>query len=332
MPFRSSALQSRAAPFVFACAFACLRLSGPAAAAEPLGGTIKFIVGAAPGGPVETYARIVAEPMSRILGANIVVETHPGANGVVAAQFTHDQAADGRTVWVATQSMIEINPYVYSDLRWTPGDFTPLIKGVEAPLVLAVHPTVPAKTLPELIDWMKANRGKLAIASYSPGTPGHFLGVQMNQRFDVDLAQATYKGSAPQVTDALGGYSKVGFFQTAPTLPHIQAGALRAIAVTGATRYGPLPDTPTFAELGYPDFLATVWYGLLVSAKTPPDIAARLIDAAKSAHEDPKAGAALKPLGLDVVAVTGPALAASIKAGADHWRRMVETTGFKASE
>ncbi len=316
-------------------ALAGLALAATPASAQtnPLAGqTIKFYVGAAPGGPVELYARILGDYMSQALGANIVVETRPGANGVVAAQFVQDQPADGHAVWVATQSMIEINPFVYADLRWKIDDFIPVIKGVEAPIVLVVNPEVPAKTLPEVIAWAKANPGKLSISSYSPGTPGHFLGVQMNERFGLDFAQVPYKGSAPQITDTLGGYSKIGFFQTAPVIPQLKAGALRAIAVTGATRFSPMPDTPTFTELGYPDFLATVWYGLLMKKGTPPDIVARIMAAAKAAHADAKVRAALDPLGLDVVAVTGDNFGKAIHAGADHWGAIVKKTGFKASE
>lgn len=300
------------------------------ASAQPMGGTIKFYVGAAPGGPVELYARVLAEHMSKTLGANIIIEVRPGANGVVAANVVQEQPADGRSVWIATQSMIEINPFVYPDLRWKVEDFTPLIKGVEAPLVMLVNPEVPAKTLPEVVTWAKANPGKLSISSYSPGTPGHFLGVQMNERFGLDFAQVPYKGSAPQVTDTLGGYSKIGFFQTAPVIPHVKSGGLRAIAVTGATRFDPLPDTPTFTELGYPDFLASVWYGLLVKSGTPADVAARITEAAKAAHADKTVRAALEPLGLDVVAVSGPPFAAAIRAGAERWSRIVKATGFKA--
>jgi tripartite-type tricarboxylate transporter receptor subunit TctC len=112
----------------------------------------------------------------------------------------------------------------------------------------------------------------------------------------------------------------------------MKAGALRAIAVTGATRFSPMPDTPTFTELGYPDFLASVWYGLLVKTGTSADITAKIIEAAKAAHADPKVRAALDPLGLDVVAVTGPALPKAIHEAADRWAAIVKKTGFKASE
>ncbi len=322
--------------------FAKLALAAPAllaaaparaqSASKLAGETIKFYIGAAPGGPSEVYARVVGTLMSQTLGATIVYEVRPGANGVVAAQIVRDAPADGRSAWIATQSMIEINPYVYADLHWKPEDFLPLIKGVEAPLAFVVNPQVPAKTLAELVAWAKANKGKLSISSYSPGTPGHFLGVQMNERFGLDFAQVNYRGSAPQVTDALGGQTPVGFFQTSAIIPHVQTGALRVIAVTGSKRFPALPDAPTFTELGYPDFLATVWYGILLRTGTPPDLVAALLDAAKKAHADPQAKTALTALGMDVVGVTGQEFSDAIKAGQAHWSQLVKQTGFRASE
>jgi tripartite-type tricarboxylate transporter receptor subunit TctC len=216
-------------------------------------------------------------------------------------------------------------------LRWKPSDFLPLIKGVEAPIAIVVNPNVPAKTLDELVGWVKANPGTLSFTSYSPGTPGHFLGAQMNEKFGLDMGHVPYRGSAQQVNDLIAGHAKIGFVQIASVLPFIAAGQLRAIATTGATRYGALPNTPTFTELGHPDFLATVWYGLVIRSTTPPEIVAKLLDAAKRAHADPQVRAALAPLGLEVSAVSGEELQAAIQRGTDHWARLVKLTGFKAA-
>ena len=255
----------------------------------------RFLVGASAGGPVEAYARVIAEHMSKTLGQTIIVETKPGANGSVAAQNVVDAPADGRTIWIGTQSMIEINPLVYSGLRWTADDFTVLMKGLEGPIGLVVHPGVPANTLPEFIDWVKKNPNKLSFSTYSAGTSAHFLGVQMNEKFGVDLTHAPYRGSAPQVTDLIAGHAPIGFVQIPSVLPHIQAGTLRAIATTGPKRFGMLPNTPTFTELGHPDFLATVWYGVIVRASTPDDVKAKIVAAAQAAHADPQVRAALAP-------------------------------------
>ena len=307
-------------------------LLAPATRARAQGRDItRFVIGAAPGGPVEVYARVIAEHMGKTLGQTIVIEMKPGANGVIAAQIVADAPADGHTIWIGTQSMIEINPLVYPDLRWKASDFTVLMKGLEGPIGLVVHPGVPAKTFPEFIDWVRKNPGKLAYSTYSAGTSAHFLGAQMNEKFGLDMTHSPYRGSAPQVTDLLAGHARIGFVQIPGVLPQIEAGNLRAIVTTGAKRFAPLPDTPTLVELGYPDFLATVWYGLIVRATTPDDVKARIVEAAKLAHADPQVRATLAPQGLEVVGTTGAEMQEQIRQGTARWARLVQITGFKAS-
>ena len=291
----------------------------------------RFIIGAAPGGPVEGYARVVAEHMSKTLGQTIVVETKPGANGSIAAQTITDAPADGRTIWIGTQSMIEINHLVYAGLRWSPSDFTVLMKGLEGPIGLVVNPAVPAKTFAEFIDWVKKNPNKLSFTTYSAGTSAHFLGVQFNEKFGVDLTHAPYRGSAPQVADLVAGHAQIGFVQMPSVMSQLEAGTLRAIVTTGARRFSPLPDVPTLVELGYPEFLATVWYGLMVRADTPAAVKAKIIDAAKAAHADADVRKALAPQGLEIVASTGPEMQEQIRRDSERWARIIKATGFKAT-
>jgi tripartite-type tricarboxylate transporter receptor subunit TctC len=180
---------------------------------------IRLIVPAAPGGAIEPYARLISEHMAKTLGQVIIVENKPGANGNIAAQFVVEAPADGNLILVGTQSMTEINPSASDDLKWSLNDFIPLIRGVVAPLVLVTHPSVPAKTLAELVAWIKSNPGKLSYSSYTAGTPSHFLGFQMNERFGLDLAHVPYRGSGPQTTDLVAGHSLLGFSQMQSTLP-----------------------------------------------------------------------------------------------------------------
>ena len=191
-------------------------------------------------------------------------------------------------IWIGTQAFTEINPSAFKGQRWSIDDFTPFIRGVEAPLVFVVHPDVPAKTFAEFLTWAKGNRGKLSYSSYQPGTPSHFLGYQLNEKFDLDLTHVPYRGSGLQATALVAGHSQFGFAQVNTTAPMHQAGKLRILAVTGPSRHELLPDVPTFAELGYPEFTARVWFGLLVKQGTPPDIVKRYTDAAKVAHADPE--------------------------------------------
>lgn len=294
--------------------------------------TIRFIIGTAPGGAIDPYARLVAEPMSKALGQTVIVEYKPGANGNNSAQFIADQPADGQYVWIGTQAFTEINPNAFKNQHWSIDDFTPLIRGVEAPLVFAVHPDVPAKTFAEFLAWARQNRGKLSYSSYQPGTPSHFLGYQLNEKFDLDLTHVPYRGSGLQTTALVAGHSQFGFAQMNTTVPQHQVGKLRILAITGPSRHKLVPDVPTFAELGYPEFTARVWFGLLVKKGTPPEIVKRYTDAAKVAHADPEVRGKLEAQGFDVVAETGPQLLPNIKEQIARWGKLVKASGFSAED
>lgn len=293
-------------------------------------GTIHFVVGTPPGGALDPYARIIAERMKQELGQNIIVENKPGANGNISAHSVVQAQADGLTVWVGTQSMTEINPSAFSNLSWKTSDFTPLIKGVEAPLILVTTPTVPAKNLKDLVAWVTENKGKIGFGSFSPGTPSHFLGFQMNQKFGLDMSHVPYRGAGPQTAALLAGTVPLGFTQLAAALPQINAGELNAIATTGVKRFRLTPNVPTFAELGHPDFTATIWFGLFVRSTTPAAVRVRLLKAAIAAHEDPAVGKKLEALGFEVPALTDPAFSKEIAEQIERWRKIVVATGFEA--
>ena len=292
---------------------------------------IKIVVGSVPGGILDPYARIVGDNMSKTLGRTIIIENKPGAGGILSTQYVVDQPADGTTMWVGTQAMTEINPVIYKNLRWTIDDLVPIVKGVEAPLVLAVHSSVPAKNLKELVAWVKANPGKLGYASFSPGTPSAFLGHQLNTRFGLDLNHIVYKGSGPQTNDMVAGHALLGFMQLGNAMPFIKSGKLNAIAVTSPQRTRFLPDVPTFAELGYDDFTAMVWFGLLTKKGTPEPIVEAFIDAARKAHADPDVQSKFDVQGMEAVGITGPEkLMTEIKTQMERWRKIADETGFKA--
>ena len=312
-------------------ALAAGSMANTAVADDSTTGVIRFVVGTPPGGALDPYARVIADKMKQELGQTIIIENKPGANGNISAHTVVQAPADGLTVWVGTQSMNEINPSAFSHLPWKTSDFTPLIKGVEAPLVLVTNPNVPAKDLKSLVAWIKANKGKVSFGSFSPGTPSHFLGFQMNQRFGLDMTHVPYRGAAPQTTDLLAGNVPLGFAQIAAALPHIKAGKLNAIATTSAKRFRLTPDVPTFAELGYPDLTATIWFGLLIRASTPAPIRERLLKAAIAAHRDPVVKAKLEAMGFDVPALAGKAFSDELTAQIERWRKLVVATGFKAN-
>ncbi len=312
-------------------ATACMAaLAGSSVARGQGSRPIHMLVPLAPGGAVDPYARLVADHMSRTLGRTIIVDHRAGGNGNVGTLYAAREPADGNLILVTTQATTEINPSAFDNMKWTLDDFIPLIRGVEAPLVMVANPSVPAKTLDELVAWIKQNPGRLGYPSYSVGTPSHFLGFQLSERFGLDLVNVPAKGSGYQATDLMAGHVQFGFAQLQSTLPMIQDRKLNAIAVTAKARSRFLPDTPTFAELGHDEFTAMVWFGLMLRAGTPPAVTESLLTAAKAAHADPDVRAKLEAQGLDVSGETGPGFAVDIKAQAARWARLVKASGFKA--
>jgi len=292
---------------------------------------LSIVVGTPPAGATDAYARTVGEHMSRTLGQPVLIENKPGANGNISAEYVQKAPADGYTIWMGTQSMTEINPSAFDSLRWKFDDFAAVIKGVEAPLVLVANPSVGAKSLAQLAAWAKASPAKAHYASFSPGTPSHFLGHQLAERFGVPMTHIPYKGSAPQIQDMVGGHVLLGFTQLQSAVPHIKDGRLVALATTGKTRWRQLPDVPTMAELGHEDLSATIWFGLFVHRGTPPDIYRRVFDAARQAHADSAVRARLEGMGFDVPGQTDPEFSNAIRASQQRWAKLVKATGFKAS-
>jgi len=314
------------------CTIALLLVSAAADHATAQSGTVRIIVGTVAGGAIEPYARMIAEHMSRTLGQPIIIENKPGATGALAAQYIADAPADGSVIWLGTQAFTEILPHLYPNARWSIDQFHPIIRGVEAPLVFIANPSVPTTSLAEFIQWAKANKGKLSYSSYQPGTPSHFLGYQLNEKFDLDLTHVPYRGSGLQVTGFLGNHSQFGFAQVNSSLPHVQSGKLKALANTGPTRDRSMPDVPTFQELGHPDFTAKVWFGLLVKEGTPQTALKRLTDAAVAAHADTAIRQKLEAQGFDVSGETGPQLKTNIKEQMVRWGRLVKASGFSVED
>src|SRR5262245_21510806 len=290
----------------------------------------RLIIPLQAGGATDPYGRIVAEHMARTLARPVIVEHKPGGSGIVGHQYVVDQPADGNLLLLSTQAMLEIIPHAAREVRWTLDDFIPLIRGVTAPLLLVANPTVPAKTFAELIAWINQSPGKLSYSSYLAGTPAHFLGFQMNERFGLDLVHVPSRGSGFQTTDLIAGHVLFGFAQIQTTLPFLREGKLRALAVTDVPRSRHLPDVPTFAELGYPEFTTRVWFGLILRAGTPPDVVGKLLAAATAAHADPDVRAKLEAQGLDMSGQTGPEFAADIKAQSKRWAHLIKAAGYKA--
>jgi tripartite-type tricarboxylate transporter receptor subunit TctC len=306
--------------------FAALLASSSAFAQQP----IKLIVGTPAGGAIDAYARVIGDKMQAALNRPVLIENKVGAGGNISARSVIEAPADGTQIWVGTQAMTEVNPSVYKSTGWKLSDFLPLIKGVEAPLAFSTHPSVPAKTFAEFLAWAKANKGKLTYSSYTPGTPSHFLGDQLTRKFDLDMTHVGYRGSAPQTNDLLAGHALLGFTQLQSVLELNKAGKINVLAVTSEKRSRFLPDVPSFTELGYPEFTASIWFGLLVKAGTPKEILDPLMAAIVAAHKDGEVKTKLEAQGFDISGQSGDAFRTEIEKQTARWARLAKETNFSA--
>jgi tripartite-type tricarboxylate transporter receptor subunit TctC len=220
---------------------------------------IKLVLTTPPGGPNEFIVRILAERLSQSLGEPVVVENRPGgAGGTIGAKFVSGTDPDGYTLILAAPAPLAIAPAVYRDIGYDPvKDFAPISLLYSSPFLLVVNPALPAKSVGELVDYAKANPGKIKFASPGYGTQPHLLGEMFKQSAKIDLLHVSYRGAGPAMTDLLGGQVQMAFETMPLLLPQIRSGALRALATATEKRIPELPDVPTMTEAGYPDFQAT---------------------------------------------------------------------------
>jgi tripartite-type tricarboxylate transporter receptor subunit TctC len=331
VPDRTRRSFSRQLLGLAACAAVAAHRPQAAAQAWP-SKPVTIVAGVPAGGALDPFARALADQLHKQTGGTFIVDNKPGANGNISAEAVLKAPADGHTLWIGTQSMMAINPSAFAKLRWKASDFTPILKAVEAPLVLVTHASVPAKDFAALSRWIQDPANKAAYASFSPGTPSHFLGFQLNERLKASMVHVPYKGSGPQVTDILGGQVPLGFAQLAAAVPHVKEGKLNAIAVTGPQRSRHLPDVPTLAELGHKDLGTTIWFGVFAPAATPPALVETIRAAAAKAQADAGYRARLEMLNFDVPNETPAAFQASIAAETVRWAAVVKATGFSATD
>ncbi|HSF47378.1 MAG TPA: tripartite tricarboxylate transporter substrate binding protein, partial [Burkholderiales bacterium] len=238
---------------------------------------IRFVVPYTPGGTTDILARIIAAELTKNWGQQVFVDNRPGAGGNIGTGFVAKADPDGYTIVMGAISTHAINPSLYKNIPYDHiKDFAPVTRVGLLPNVLVVNPSLPVKTVKEFIAYGKANPGKLSYASPGTGTSLHLSGELFKSVTGVDMVHVSYKGSAPALTDLLGGQVLAMFDNLPASLPHIKAGKLRALAVTTAKRAPALPEVPTMVEAGVPDFVVTSWFAVFVPAKTPKEIIAKL--------------------------------------------------------
>ena len=263
---------------------------------------IRVVVPYAAGGPTDVLGRMVAEFLGRDLGQAAFVENRPGAQGAIGAETAARADPDGYTLLVVAGSMIVLNPLLYKKLSYDPArDFRMLALITEVPVVMEVHPSVPARTVAEFVAYAKQNPGKLSFGSAGTGGTIHLAGEMFKQMAGIEMTHVPYKGAAPALTDLLAGNIQVMFDAVGTALPSVRSGMLRALGVSSARRNSDLPDVPTIAESGYPDYLVSVWFGVAAPARVPDNIAQILQGSLDRAMNDDAFRASLEKIGYSVL-------------------------------
>ncbi|HZR62005.1 MAG TPA: tripartite tricarboxylate transporter substrate binding protein [Xanthobacteraceae bacterium] len=284
---------------------------------------VRIIVGTAPGGAADIFARLIGDWLSKRFGQPVIVENRTGAGGVVAAEMVLRSPADGHTLFLAISSTSIINGSLRDGLNFV-RDSAPVAMLVQEPIILSVNPALPAKTLPEFIAYAKANPGKLSMASPGNGTSPHIAGELFKIMAGIDMTHVPYRGGAPALTDLAGGQVQVAFMGPAASLGLVRSGSIRALAVTSQSRAAVLPDLPTVGEFvqGYE---ASNWFGLVAPKNTAPEIIDKLNTLINEGLADPQMRARLVDLGGTVVANSASDFGRRIAADADKWANVIRT-------
>ena len=293
---------------------------------------VRIIATSPPGGSVDLLARIAAEEFSAAFGQPFVVENRPGANGNIGVDLVLKVPADGHLLFVAPPGPFSINAQLMPSTPFDPrADIAPVALLGVAPLLLVVHPSVPAKDLAQLIAWIKSRQGRVDYASQAVGSTGHLAMELFKTLAGIEATHIPYKGSAAQATaDLLAGRVAMSFVNTSATLPYIRTGQLRAIAVAEKTRIASAPATPTLDEAGLSGFEATPWLGLGARAGTASDIVERLNQTVQRALARPDIVERLQRIGIEPRRMSAAQFASFIRAETEKWGDIIRRSGAKA--
>jgi len=310
-----------------AAALSLAPLAAQAQAAFPAK-PITIIVPFSAGGTTDILARVVGQYMARDLGQTVVVDNRAGAGGNIGGQAAARAPADGYTLFIGTVGTHAINQSLYKKMPFDPiKDFAPLSRVAMVPNLLVANPSQPFKSVKEMIAYAKANPGKVNFGSAGNGSSIHLSGELFKQMTGVDMQHVPYKGSAPAVSDLIGGQISVMFDNMPSAIPHVKAGKLRALAVTTAKRSPALPDVPTIAEAGVPGYEATSWFGLLAPAGTPAPVVAKLNASILKALADPEVKKKLAEQGAEPHGEKPEQFAAFIESETLKWGKVVKESG-----
>jgi len=311
-------------------AVAVLALASRSAFAETYPSrTIKVIVPTPAGGPVDTMARVVANALPQILGQPVVVENRAGAGNTIGSKAAAAADPDGYTLIYTAASGLIMSPMLRSNAGYSATDFAPVAIVSEQPMVLVAHPSAPFKTVAELVAYAKANPGKLNYSTGGAGTLPHLTAELFKKLSGTEITHVPYKGGGPALADVVAGQVPITFDTVGTSLPFIQNGKLRALALVGPKRMAELPELPTMPEQGYPALVTGAWTALLAPKATPPEIVARLNAAVNEALQQPSMKEIFARLGAQARGGGPDALAAVIAADTGKWAPIVASLGLK---
>jgi tripartite-type tricarboxylate transporter receptor subunit TctC len=304
-------------------AFAALAFSGAAMAQSYPDKPVRIIVGFAPGGPTDVVARILADRLSASLGKQFYVVNQPGAGSNTASGLAAAAPPDGYTLLVVSTGFL-INPSLFAKVPYDPvKDFAPISIVAVSPNIITVHPSVPAKTMKELVAFIKANPGKYGFAAPGVGSTPHLSGEIFRASQDIDLVTVQFTGAGPAIQSTVGGHTLVAFSALPPASQLIKDGLLRALAVTSEKRVASLPDVPTMAESGFPGQEAYTLTGILAPANTPKELITLLHREIVKLVALPDVQKAMGDLGFEVVANAPDEFAAQIKVEMEKWGKVI---------
>jgi len=290
---------------------------------------VRFLVPFTPGGGSDLVARAMQTKLSAVLGQSVVIENRPGGGITLAANLVAKSAPDGNTFMIVTIAHA-VNPALYTEMPYdTARDFTPISLVTAAPMLLVTNPTVPVKTVAELVALAKAKPGTLNYATPGNGSPAHLSAELLKSLAGIDIMHIPYKGAGPATTDLLGGQVQMTFSSMGVVLPHIKAGKLRAIAVTTAKRSNVLPEVPTVAESGVPGYELTSWQGIMAPAKLPPAVARRLNQAVIDTLNAPEVREGLRGQGYDSTPTSLEETSRFVNNELTRYARLVKAVGVR---
>jgi len=322
-------LMGRLAHAIMTCA--ALALAAPVAAQEYPTKPVRIVIGFPPGGATDLVARLMAPHFTTLLKQTFIVDNRAGANGTIATDLTAKAAPDGYLLHLATVGSLVLSPATrkvpYDPLK----DFAPVSQAVALQNIFIVHPTLPPRSLKELIALSKARPGALNFASSGTASPGHLAGELFNSMAGVKLIHVPYKGGGPAMIDLVAGHIEIFVAVISTAVPQVKAGKARALAVTGTKRAVALPQVPTVAESGLKGYEATNWYGYVLPAAAPRPIVERLHKTIVTVLATPDVAKALLDQGIDAMPSSPEAFAAHIRSETAKWTKVIATAGLKSN-